>query len=188
VVGWRERDGMHGAVFRVAETTAFLPLATVRASHKATVRSRQRDRPVYGGEHGEHGVGTKKAPKAGPCLQGYGARMLGCTLASAVARTGVCARTRTRRGRDAGAPTRRDGDRMVAASYGKREEARRVARTSTKAAAPAEDCNPAWLDGRHHQKRRGGAVARIVPPRLEGRGVHRGGEAASSPGWPLAEV
>jgi hypothetical protein len=27
-----------------------------------------------------------------------------------------------------------------------------------------------------------------VPPRLEGRGVHRGGEAASSPGWPLAEV
>jgi hypothetical protein len=35
---------------------------------------------------------------------------------------------------------------------------------------------------------RGGAVARNVPPRLEGRGVHRGGEAASSPGWPLAEV
>jgi hypothetical protein len=32
-------------------------------------------------------------------------------------------------------------------------------------------------------RRRGG-----VPPRLEGRGVHRGGEAASSPGWPLADV
>jgi hypothetical protein len=35
-----------------------------------------------------------------------------------------------------------------------------VARASTKAAAPAEDCNPAWLDGRHHQWRRGGAAAR----------------------------
>jgi hypothetical protein len=32
-VGWRERDGMHGAVFMAAETTAFLPLATVRFSH-----------------------------------------------------------------------------------------------------------------------------------------------------------
>jgi hypothetical protein len=62
----------------------------------------------------------------------------------------------------------------VAASYGKRGEARRVARASTKAAAPAEDGNPAWLDGRHHQQRRGGAVARNVPPQLEGRGVHRG--------------
>jgi hypothetical protein len=48
-----------------------------------------------------------------------------------------------------------------------------VARASTKAATPAEDCNPAWLDGRHHQQQRGGAVARNVPSRLEGRGVHR---------------
>jgi hypothetical protein len=87
--GWRERDGMHGAVFRAAETTTFLPLATVHASHMATTRSRRRGRPVYGGEHGEHGVGTKKGPKARPCLQGYGARVLGCTLASAVARTGA---------------------------------------------------------------------------------------------------
>jgi hypothetical protein len=82
-------------------------------------------------------------------------------------------RTRTRRGRDAGAPTRRGDNQTVVASYGKRGEARRVARTSTKVAAPAEDCNPAWLDGRHHQQRRGGAVARNVPPRLEGRDVHR---------------
>jgi hypothetical protein len=28
-----------------------------------------------------------------------------------------------------------------------------------KAAAPAENGIPAWLDGRHHQQRRGGAVA-----------------------------
>jgi hypothetical protein len=60
-----------------------------------------------------------------------------------------------------------------------------VARASTKAAAPAEDCIPAWLDGRHHQRRRGAAG---VPPRLNGRGVHRGEETVSSPGWPLAEV
>jgi hypothetical protein len=94
-VGWRERDGMHGAVFRAAETTTFLPLATVRASHMATARSRRRGRPVHGGEHGG---GTKKGPKARPCLQGYGARVRGCTLASAVASTGARA-TRTRRGR-----------------------------------------------------------------------------------------
>jgi hypothetical protein len=92
--------------------------------------------------------------------------------------------TRTRRGRTDTTQRRR----TVAASYGKRDEARRVARAPTKAAAPAEDGNPAWLDGRHHQQRRGGAVARNILPRLEGRGVHRGGETAPSPGWPLAEV
>jgi hypothetical protein len=83
------------------------------------------------------------------------------------------ARTRTRRGRDAGAPTRRGGDQTVAASYGKRGEARRVARASTKAAAPAEDCNPAWLDGRHHQQRRGGAersASARRPRRPQGKG------------------
>jgi hypothetical protein len=36
----------------------------------------------------------------------------------------------------------------------------RVARASTKAATLAKDCIPAWLDGRHHQWRRGGAVRR----------------------------
>jgi hypothetical protein len=36
--------------------------------------------------------------------------------------------------------------------------------------------NPAWHGGRHHQRRRGGAVRRHVPPRLEGRGVHKGRE------------
>jgi hypothetical protein len=34
----------------------------------------------------------------------------------------------------------------------------------------------------------GGAAARSVPPRLEGRGVHRREEAAFSPQWPLARV
>jgi hypothetical protein len=47
----------------------------------------------------------------------------------------------------------------VAASYGKRGEARRVARASTKAAAPAENGIPAWLEGRHHQQRHDGAGA-----------------------------
>jgi hypothetical protein len=36
--------------------------------------------------------------------------------------------------------------------------------------------NPAWHDGRHHQRRRDGAERRHVPPRLEGRGVHKGRE------------
>jgi hypothetical protein len=34
----------------------------------------------------------------------------------------------------------------------------------------------------------GGAAAQSVPPRLEGRGVHRREEAALSPQWPLAGV
>jgi hypothetical protein len=107
--GWRERDGMHGAVFRAAETTAFLPLATVRAYHMATARSRRRGRPVYGGEHGEHGVCTKKGPKARPCLQGYGAHVLGCTLASAVARTGARADTHATRAHRHGAAATNGG-------------------------------------------------------------------------------
>jgi hypothetical protein len=102
VVGWRVRDGVHGVVFRVTKNAAFLPLATVRASYMATARPRRRARSTHGGEHGEHGGGTKKGPKDRPCLQGYSARVLGCTLASAVARTGARAdthATRTRRGR-----------------------------------------------------------------------------------------
>jgi hypothetical protein len=102
VVGWCVRDGVHGVVFRVTKNAAFLPLATVHASYMAMAWSQRRGRPVHGGEHGEHGGGTKKGPKAWPCLQGYGARVLGCTLASAVARTGERADThvtRTRRGR-----------------------------------------------------------------------------------------
>jgi hypothetical protein len=39
------------------------------------------------------------------------------------------------------------------------KKTRRAARASTRAAAPAEISNPAWLEGRHHQRRRGGAVA-----------------------------
>jgi hypothetical protein len=36
---------------------------------------------------------------------------------------------------------------------------------------------PAWHEGRHHQRRRGGAERLRVPPRLEGRGIHMGREA-----------
>jgi hypothetical protein len=112
VVGWRVRDGVHGVVFRATKNAAFLPLATVCASYMATARSQRCGRPVHGGEHGEHDGGTKKGPKARPCLQGYGARVLGSTLASAVAHTGARAdthATRTRRGRTDTARRRPNG-------------------------------------------------------------------------------
>jgi hypothetical protein len=49
-------------------------------------------------------------------------------------------------------------------------------RASTKVAAPANEFDPAWHEGWHHQRRRGGAERQHVPPRLEGRGVHKGRE------------
>jgi hypothetical protein len=47
-----------------------------------------------------------------------------------------------------------------------------------KAAAPARNFIPAWHEGRHHQRRRGGGEHRCVPPRLDGRGTHKRREAA----------
>jgi hypothetical protein len=57
-----------------------------------------------------------------------------------------------------------------------------------KAAAPTRKCVPAWLDGRHHQRRRGGAERWVF--RLGSKAVAstRGKKRASSPPWPLAEV
>jgi hypothetical protein len=88
---------------RRPRTRCFFLLATVRASHKATAGSQRRHGgAAVLGTAASGGVGTNKGPKARPCLQGYGARVLGCTLASAAARTGARAdahATRTRRGR-----------------------------------------------------------------------------------------
>jgi hypothetical protein len=107
VVGWREREGVHGGVCRRPRTRHSFLLATVRVSHKATVGSRRRGRPRHGAERRRR---HKKGPKARPCLQGYGARVLGCTLARERRGPHGRARTHTRRGRDEGAPTRRGGD------------------------------------------------------------------------------
>jgi hypothetical protein len=57
-----------------------------------------------------------------------------------------------------------------------------------KAAAPARKCVPAWLDGRHHQRRRGGAERRAFRLGLKAVASTRGKKRASSPRWPLAEV
>jgi hypothetical protein len=104
-----------GGVCRRPKARRFFLLVTVRAPHNATAGSRRGGRPRHGGERRRR---LEKGPKARPCLQGYGTRVLGCTLASAAARTSARARTRTRCGRDAGAPTRRGGDQTVVASYG----------------------------------------------------------------------
>jgi hypothetical protein len=53
-----------------------LPLATVRAIHMVTARSRRRGLPRHGGEGRRR---RNYGPKARPRLQGQGARVLGCT-------------------------------------------------------------------------------------------------------------
>jgi hypothetical protein len=141
--------------------------------------------PVHGGEHGEHGVGTKKGPKAWPCLQGYGARVLGCTLASVVARTGARAWTRTRRGRDAGAPTRRGGDERWRRPTARGERlggwrARRRRRRHQQKMASQPGSKAGITSSGTTVRGRSASARRPRRP--------QGGEAASSPGWPLAEV
>jgi hypothetical protein len=64
VIGWRERDGVHGGVCRRPRTWRPLLWATVRASHKATAGSRRRGRPRHGAERRRrHEKGAK-----GPAL------------------------------------------------------------------------------------------------------------------------
>jgi hypothetical protein len=105
----------------------------------------------------------------------WGARWLGASGLRGVVRERECERlSAASRARAA-----------CTASKQRRGKARQMARASVKAATPVKDRIPGWLDGLHHQRRRGAAG---VLPRLDGRGVHRREEAASSPRWPMAEV
>jgi hypothetical protein len=132
---------------------------------------RRHGHSVHGGDAASTGArwsrrGLEKGAKARPCPYGRDARVLGCTCASSVARTGACTRAHTRRSTRCGG----NGRRSVLPQKGK-EKTRRAARALTRAAAPARTI-PAWHEGQLHQRQRGGAGQRRVPPRREGRGIH----------------
>jgi hypothetical protein len=111
----------------------------------------------------------------GPALPlGWRARVLGCILARG-RRTHVV----TRANANASAKYS-EASRSRAARHGVRWREGKARpeseRALTKAAAPTNEFDPAWHEGRHHQRRRGGAERLHVPPRFEGRGVHKGRE------------
>jgi hypothetical protein len=158
-VGRRVRDGCTAWCLgrpRTRRATLWRPCA--RSKTTATRPSRARRRRGEHGGHGEHGEARKRGPRPGLALTAaahacWGARLRAPWPTRARASGHARVANATRRSDTA---RRR---RTVAASYGKGGKARRAARVSTKAAAPAENGIPAWLDGRHHQQRRGGAVA-----------------------------
>jgi hypothetical protein len=88
------------------------------SSASACARQPATARPWRRGRGGVRtgGPAQGKGPKARPSLQGYGARVLGCTPARG--RRGPHGRARMRTRRDANAPSRRDDDQDGAASYG----------------------------------------------------------------------
>jgi hypothetical protein len=65
----------HTSKKTATKNTVFLPLGDRAPVPQGHGGSRRRGRLRH------DGVGSKKGPKARPCLQGYGARVLGCTLA-----------------------------------------------------------------------------------------------------------
>jgi hypothetical protein len=130
------------------------------------------------------GPAQEKEPKVQPCLPGWRARVLGCTLARG---RRACADARV----NANAPTR-DRER---GQYGVHTTARRARLGKRRArvdegGGTCKRFNLAWLDNQHHQRwRRGGAVRATRSPsaRRPGR-PHRAGECSSSPWWPRAVV
>jgi hypothetical protein len=167
------RRGFDG-VLRVTEDVAS-PSAIARATHRATARSRRCGLSRHDGLKRRR---RKNGPKARPRPQGYGARVLGCTPARG--RRGPHGRAREC-ARDANAMrTRRHG--AAATKTGRLPTAR-----------------GGWLGGQRARVDEGGdtckkmrpslarwpaspAAARLrgaagVPPRLEGRGVHKREEA-----------
>jgi hypothetical protein len=182
--GWRRaRRPRLADVYVTCTAWCLGRLRTRRATlWRPCVRSRPRrhGHPVRGGGAASTvcsviTAGHEKGPKARPCPHSCGARVLGCTLASAVARTGACAGTHTSRTRR-GAPTRRGGDGQSQRPTARGKRTRRAACVSTRAAAPAENSIPAWLEGRHHQRRHGASARRPGHPHGEGSGCpHLGG-------------
>jgi hypothetical protein len=168
---------VHGVVFRASQNATCYPLTTVRAFKTTATRpSRARRRRGEHGGLGDHGWARKKGPKARPCPHGCGARVLGCTLVSAVARTGTHA-SRTRHG----APTRRGGDgrsqRPMAREEklsGRRARRRRQRHLQKTASQP---CSKAGLTSSGAAARwRSASARRPGHPHGEGRGrPHLGG-------------
>jgi hypothetical protein len=166
--------GRWQGVFAVAKETVPLPFstATVCTRHPATARPQRRDRPKRGGESYVREKGTKVQS----CPQGRHVCVLGCTMARW---RRVRVATRANANASANGTTRRRGrERHGTANNGDKERlGQESERASTMAATPASEFVPAWHEGRHHQRRRGGAERLRVPPRREVRGIHMGREA-----------
>jgi hypothetical protein len=163
-------------------TRRFSLLATVRASHKATA---DHGGAAVLGMAASGGVGSKNGQRAGLAFKATAHACWGARLrAPRPAR--VCARGHARNAdamrvhRHSAAVTKRwrrptaRGERL-GGWRARRRRRRHLQKIATK---------PGSMAGLTSS----GAVARNVPPRLDGHGVHRGEETASSPGWPLAEA
>jgi hypothetical protein len=151
-VGRRVRDGCTAWCLGRPRMRRATPLATVRALYMTTATrpscARRRARRAWRVRRVRRRHGKGAQGQALPLrLRRTRAGVHTCERRGPHGRTrGGTHATRTRRGRSDTARRRQ----TVAASYGKRGEARWVARASTKAAAPAESGIPAWLDGRPH--------------------------------------
>jgi hypothetical protein len=180
VVGWRERVGVHGGVFRATEIATFLPLGDcarvshghgeVTAARPSCVRRRVRrawrrhekraQGPALPSRLRRTRAGVHACEHCGPHRR---ARV----DATRAHRHGAAATKRWRR------PTARG--KRLGGWRARRRRRRHLQKNATQPGSMAGITSS-------------GAAARDIPPWLEGRGVNRGGEAASSPGWPLAEV
>jgi hypothetical protein len=159
-----------------------LLLAIACVTYPATARPWRRGHPKRGGEERRRRKRTK-----GPALSpDWRARVLGCTLVQGRrTRAASCANANE----SANTTQRRDHERYDAAYYGYKEEFKPASeRASMKAAAPARNLIPAWHEGRHHQRRCGGAEHRAFHLGSMAGATTRGEKRLSSPLWPLAEV
>jgi hypothetical protein len=168
-VGWLKRDAVSAVCSGQPRKWRPLPLATVRATHMATAGSRRRGLTRHDGERRRR---HENRPKARPRLQGCGACVLGCTP------------VRGRRGRkDAHANAKRTRQHGAAATkIGRRPTARGGWLGGRRACvgeggSTCKKLRPSlarWPASPAAARRRGAAG---VPPRLEGRGVHKREEA-----------
>jgi hypothetical protein len=158
----------------------FLPYPLRCTRFSATARPR-RCGPV---KHGGGILREREGPRLNLAPRDRHAHVLGCTVTWGVRLAKRCVRARMRPDRHGVADSKGNGRRTR--RHGKARPRKWL--VLMKAATPARSCIPAWHEGRHHQRRRGGAVHRCVPPRLDGRATTRGEKQLSSPRWPRAEV
>jgi hypothetical protein len=143
--------------------SSFLPYPLRCTRFSATARPRRRDSVKHGGGVLREREGPRlnlASPKSTRVRAGVHG-IAGVELVKR--RVRAQARTRTR-------PARRgvvDSIGIARRTRRHRKARLRKQRTLTKAAAPARSCIPAWHEGRHHQRRRGGAV-RSTPARWPG--------------------
>jgi hypothetical protein len=158
-VGSRKRERVHGGGrVRSRRPRTWCPLSSpTRYGARGSRRRRGRGGAVWSSTAAAYYARGKGQGSTWPPRDRH-ARVLGCTVMRGVGlakrRVRAQARTRTR-------PARRgvvDSKGIARRARRHRKARLRKRRALTKAAAPARSCIPAWHEGRHHQRRRGGAV------------------------------